>query len=175
MLKEKIQNDLKDSLKTGDKTKRLVLGMLNASIKNRELLKRGQLSKTVSDTIELEKQSQLNDEEVLEVITSEVKKRKESIEQFKLGGRQELVEKESAELENLLGYLPEQLSEDQIKQEVQQAITGLGINPDDSVSGPRPERRGDMGKIIGAVMAKLKGRADGTVVSKIVKEMLSSN
>lgn len=161
MLKEKIQQDLKDSLKSGDKNKRLVLGMLNASIKNRELIKRGQLSKTIVDIIELEKQSQLNDEEILEVISSEVKKRKESIEQFKLGGRQELVDKESTELESLTGYLPEQLSEDQIKQEIQAVITQTGA-----------KEMKDMGKVIGAVMVKIKGRADGTVVSKIVKELL---
>lgn len=161
MLKEKIQQDLKDSLKSGDKNKRLVLGMLNASIKNRELIKRGQLSKTIVDIIELEKQSQLNDEEILEVISSEVKKRKESIEQFKLGGRQELVDKESTELESLTGYLPEQLSEDQIRQEIQAVITQTGA-----------KEMKDMGKVIGAVMVKIKGRADGTVVSKIVKELL---
>src|SRR3989344_6741869 len=113
MLKQQLQKELNESLKAGDQIKRLVLGMVMTSIKNRELGKRQQLSKTVSDTGELEKQSQLTDEEILEVIASEVRKRKESVEQFKAGGREELAQKEKSEMDILLAYLPEQMCEDE--------------------------------------------------------------
>ena len=76
MLKEKIQKELGEALKAGEQLKRLVLSLLTAAIKNKELVKRQQLSKTINDVGELEKQSQLTDDEVLEVVSSEVKKRK---------------------------------------------------------------------------------------------------
>lgn len=153
---------MKNSLKSGDKLKRVVLGSLMATIKNRELLKRGQLSKTIIDAKELETKSMLNDEEILEAIASEVKKRKESIEQFKAGGRDELVDKESAEMEILMVYLPEQMSEEDVRKEVQDIVTQLGATD-----------MKEIGKVIGAAMTKLKGKADGGLVSKIVKELLA--
>ncbi len=161
MLKQQLQKDLTQSLKSGDQLKRLVLGMLMTAVKNKELVKRQQLSKSVSDASELEKQSQLTDEEILETIASEVKKRKEAIEQFKTGGREELAQKEKSEMDILIAYLPEQMSEEDIRTEIQKTITELNAS---SVK--------DMGKVIGAVMAKLKGRADGGLVSKIAKELL---
>ncbi len=161
MLKQELQKAALDSLKSGDATKRLVLGMLMTSIKNRELNKRKQLSKTVSDPAELEKQSQLSDEEILEVLAGEVKKRKEAIEQFKSGDRDELAEKERVEMDILVAYLPEQMSEEAIRAEVQKTVTEL------NAQGPK-----DMGKVIGAVMAKLKGKAPGDIVSKTAKELL---
>src|SRR3989338_962542 len=162
MLKGILGEDLKNSLKSGDKLKRVVLGSLMATIKNRELLKRGQLSKTIIDAKELETKSMLNDEEILEAIASEVKKRKESIEQFKAGGRDELVDKESAEMEILMVYLPEQMSEEDVRKEVQDIVTQLGATD-----------MKEIGKVIGAAMTKLKGKADGGLVSKIVKELLA--
>lgn len=162
MLKQKLQEDLNNSLKSGDQLKRLVLGMVMTAVKNRELTKRTQLSKTTSNTGELEKQSQLTDEEVIEVIAGEVKKRKEAMEQFKSGGRDELAQKEKSEMDILLTYLPEQLGEDEIRAEVQKTISEVGAT---SVK--------DMGKVIGAAMGKLKGRADGSSVSRLVKELLT--
>ena len=153
---------MKNSLKSGDKLKGVVLGSLMATIKNRELLKRGQLSKTIIDAKELETKSMLNDEEILEAIASEVKKRKESIEQFKAGGRDELVDKESAEMEILMVYLPEQMSEEDVRKEVQDIVTQLGATD-----------MKEIGKVIGAAMTKLKGKADGGLVSQIVKELLA--
>lgn len=166
MLKQKLQEDLNKSLKSGDQLKRLVLGMVMTAIKNRELAKRQQLSKTVSDTVGLEKQSQLTDEEIIEAIAGEVKKRKEAIEQFRAGGREELAQKEKSEMDILLTYLPEQMSENEIRAEVQKIISELGTPPAGGLGSK------DMGRVIGAVMAKLKGRADGSVVSKIVKKLL---
>lgn len=162
MLKQQLQKELNESLKSGDQAKRLVLGMLMTAVKNKELAKRQQLSKTISDAAELEKQSQLMDEEIIETIAGEVKKRKEAAEQFTVGGREELAQKEKSEMNILLTYLPEQLGEDEIRAEVQKTISELGA------SGNK-----DMGRVIGAVMAKLKGRVDGGAVSKIVKELLA--
>ena len=130
------------------------------AVKNKELVKRQQLSKSVSDASELEKQSQLTDEEILETIASEVKKRKEAIEQFKQAGVKNW-HKRKSEMDILIGVSPEQMSEEDIRTEIQKTITELNAS---SVK--------DMGKVIGAVMAKLKGRADGGLVSKIAKELL---
>lgn len=161
MLKDTLKNDLNASLKAGDQLKRSVLGMVMTTVKNRELAKRQQLSKTVTDFAKLESDSQLTDNEVLEVFLGEVKKRKESIEQFRAGGREELVAKEQAEIDILMSYMPKQMAEADVRDEIAKTISDLGA------SGAK-----DMGKVIGAVMAKLKGRADGALVSKIAKELL---
>jgi uncharacterized protein YqeY len=161
VLKEQLQKELNEALKSGNQLRRLVLGLLMTAIKNREVAKRTQLSKTITDIAELEKQSQATNDEVLEVIAGEVKKRKEAIEQFKAGGREDLAQKEKSEIDILAAYLPEQAGEEEIRAEVQKSIAEL------NAQGPK-----DMGKVIGAVMAKLKGKADGGTVSKIAKELL---
>ncbi len=162
MIKPQLQAEMTEALKAGNQLKRLVLGTLMTAIKNKELVKRGQIGKITNDQKELAEKSQLTNEEVLEVIASEVKKRKDSIEQFQKGGRNDLVEKEKAEAEILMAYLPEQLSEEKIRNEIQRVIEEL------NATSAR-----EMGQVIGAVMAKLKGRADGGTVSKIAKELLS--
>lgn len=162
MLKEKLQKDLTDSLKSGDQIKRLTLGILITSIKNKELLKRTALSKANTDPTKLQEQSQLSDDEIIETIFSEVKKRKEAIEQFEKAGRTELAQKEKTEMEILMAYMPEQMSEEQIRIEIQKTISEL------NAQGPK-----DMGKVIGTVIAKIKGKADGGLISKIAKELLS--
>ena len=146
MLKEKLQQDIKDALKSGDSKKRMVLGMVLSAIKNKEI----------------EKRSELGDDDTIAVIASEIKKRKDSVEQFEKGGRPELAEGERQEGEMLMAYMPEQMSDEEVKDEVKKAISSTGA------LGPK-----DMGKVIGAVMAKIKGKADGTLVSKIVREELS--
>ena len=162
MIKEKLQQDIKEALKAGDASKRLCLSMIMNAIKNRELEKRTKLSKTEKDASKLEKESELNDEEIIEVIGSEVKKRKESMESYEKGGRPELAQKEKEELDILMDYMPKQMSEDEVREEVKKVIQEIGA------SGAK-----DMGKVIGAVMAKVKGKADGQTVSKFVKEELS--
>ena len=162
MLKEQLQKEMTEALKAGNQLKRLVLGTLMTAIKNKELAKRGQIGKTTNETRELEQKSQLTNEEIFEVMAGEVKKRKDSIEQFSAGGRMDLANKERAEMEILLAYLPEQLSEEEVRKEVQAIIEQLGV-----------KEMKEMGKVIGAVMAKLKGRADGGLVSKITKEILA--
>ncbi len=161
MLKDKLQQDMKDALKSGDAQKRMTLGMVLSAVKGRELDKRSKLSKSGIEIANLEEQSKLNDEEIIEVLSSEIKKRKEAIEQFQKGGREELAQKEMEELSMLMEYMPAQMSEAEVMAEVKKAIAETGA------SGPK-----DMGKVIGAVMARVKGKADGQLVSKLVKDEL---
>jgi uncharacterized protein YqeY len=162
-LKEKLQGEVKEALKSGNSQKRTLLGMVLSAVKNREFDKRAKISKTTGETdaVKLDEAAKLNDEEVLETIASEIKKRKDSVEQFENGGRPELAASEKEEINMLMVYMPEQMSEEEVRAEVKKAIVETGA------AGPK-----DMGKVIGAVMAKIKGKADGTLVSKLVKEGL---
>ncbi|PIP15610.1 MAG: hypothetical protein CO003_01725 [Candidatus Portnoybacteria bacterium CG_4_8_14_3_um_filter_44_15] len=162
-LKEKIQAEVKKAMLEKNAVGVLVLRMLLASILNKEKEKRAKLSKDEKDIAKLEQLSKINDEEALEVISSEVKKRKDSIEQFAQGGRSDLVEKEKKELEVLMKYLPEQISEDEIRKIVKDKIEELNISSGKSEAA---------GKLMGAIMPQLKGKADGSLVSKIVSEEL---
>lgn len=167
MLKEKLQNDLNLALREKDELRRVVLSSLVAAIVNKEKEKRTKLSKTTQDVAKLEKLSILTDDEIIEVISSEVKKRKEAIEQYKAGDRQELANKEKKELDILLSYMPEQMDEEKIRDVVKSVISELGIEKD-SVEGGK-----NIGKVMAEVMKKIKGKAEGGIVSKIVKEELS--
>lgn len=148
-LKEQILSDLKDALKSGDVLKRDVLRLLFGVIKNAEIEKK-------------KKEEGLNDEEVIEVIKRSIKQRKDSIEQYEKGERSDLAEKEKKELEILSVYLPEQMSEEKVKEEIKKIISSVG-----AVS------QKDFGKVMGMAMRNLKGQADGDVVKKIVEEELS--
>lgn len=143
---------MKEAMKSRDALKRMVLSLVQSAIKNRELQKRAKSGQT----------EELNDEEVLEVIASEVKKRKESVESYEKGGRDELAQKERDEINILMNYMPEQMSEDEIRTEAKKAIAEIGAK---DVK--------EMGKALGVLMPKLKGRADGQTVSRIVKEELT--
>ena len=147
-LKEKIIADLKDAMRSGDTVKRDTLRFLDSAIKNAEIEKK-------------KREEGLSEEEILEVISRSVKQRNDSIRQYTDGGRPELAEKEKIELEILKAYLPEQMSEDEIRKIVKEIISSAG-----SVSAS------DMGKIMGQAMGKMKGIADGNVVRKIVGEEL---
>lgn len=192
MLKEKLQNGLKESLKSGDVLKRLVLGMLLTAIKNKEFNKRTKLSKTEKDISRLETASLLNDEETIEIVGSEVKKRKEAIESYEKGSRPELAQKEKKELEILMTYMPEQMSEEDVRKLVRQTITEMTssvrgrMSTESESSADHAFQAGrtssgikdtglpaQAGKVIGQVMAKVKGRTEGDIVSKLVKEELS--
>ena len=162
-LKGNIREDLKEAVKNREELKSSVLRLLLAAIFNKEKEKRYKLSKEKPELSgeELEEESQLNDEEVIDVISSEAKKRKESIVEFGKGKRMDLVEKEKKELEILEKYLPEQMSEEEIKKLVKEAI-------DKTVA----KEMKDMGKVMAELMPQVKGKADGSLVSKIVKELL---
>lgn len=161
MLKDQIKKDQIAAMKSGDQLRRTTLGTLLSVIKNRELVKRGQLSKTISDEAKLEQESQLTDDEAVEAISSEVKKRKDAMEQFSAANRQDLADKEKEEKNILLTYLPQQLSEEEIKAEIAVLIKELGVTDIK-----------DMGRVIKEAMAKLKGRVDGGRLSQIVKQAL---
>jgi uncharacterized protein YqeY len=154
-LKEKIRLNLNSALKEKRTLEVLVLRQLLAAILNKEKEKRFKAKE--------EKDIQLTDEEVIEVISSEAKKRRESIFEFGKGKRQDLVEKEKKELEILEKYLPEQLPEEEIRKLIKEAIEKTDA-----------KEIKDMGKVMAELMPKIKGKADGTLVSKIVKELLET-
>ncbi len=160
-LKEKINQDFKEAFKAKEELRVSVLRMLNSAIKNKEMEKRAKLVKTITEEAELVKQSQLIDEEVLAAIGTEVKRRKDSIEQYKAGGRPELAAQEEAEFKILSVYLPEQMEEDTVRKIVIESIKESGA------AGVT-----DLGKVMKVLMPKVKGKADGGMVNKIVKEEL---
>jgi len=163
MLKTTIRSDLNQAVKGKEELKSSTLRMVMAAISNKEIEKRTKIwkEKPESSIEELEKESQLTDEEIIQVLQSEIKKRKESILGFEQGKRKDLAEKEKKELEILKGYLPEQLSEEEIKGLAQKAIEKVGAT-----------QLKDMGKIMAELMPQVKGRADGGLISKVVRELL---
>ena len=160
MLKDQVQQDYIEAFKGGDRIKSDTLKMVQAGIRNFEIEKRTKLSKEGGE--DLEKKSMLNDEEVLEVIAREAKKRKEAIEIYSKEGKVDVAEKEGKELEVLSVYLPEQMSEDEVRVLVEKAIEKTGAS-----------EIKEMGKVMGALMPDTKGKADGAMVSGIVKELLN--
>jgi len=112
---------------------------------------------------EIDKGKELSDEEVLEVLTSAAKKHRDSIEQFRKGGREDLVKQEEDELKLILGYMPEQLNAEELGKLVEEAITEVGA-----------EGEKDMGKVMKVLMPKVKGKADGKAVSLLVSSRLKS-
>lgn len=163
-LKVKIQEDLIKSLKERDELKASVFRLLLASLLNREKEKRYKTYQAKTDITEKElvEKSQLSDEEILEVISSEIKKRREAALEFEKGKRQDLVDKEKKEMEILKGYLPEQMSEEEVRELVKEVIEKVSA-----------KTQKDMGKVMSQLMPKVKGKADGSIVSSIVKELLS--
>ncbi|SMO38636.1 hypothetical protein SAMN06269117_102134 [Balnearium lithotrophicum] len=145
-LKERLKEDMKEALKAKDKVKLSTIRMINSLIKNAEIEKRGELT----------------DDEIVQLLMKYAKQRRESIEMYEKGGRQDLVEKEKAELAVVESYLPKQMTEEEIRQVVKEAIEETGA------SSPK-----DIGKVMKVVMPKVKGRADGSLVNRIVKELLS--
>jgi uncharacterized protein len=145
-LLQRIDEDVKKALKGGDKAKLLVLRGLKSDIKYKAI----------------DKGEDLTDDDVIGVLGSAAKKRRDSIEQFKAGNRDDLVEKESAELQVILEYLPEQLTEDKLRDIIQNAITKTGADSPAKV-----------GLVMKEVMAEAKGKADGKLVNRLAVEMLS--
>lgn len=164
MLKETLQQDLKNAMKQKKQLETDVLRMVLSEILNQEKQKRYKLIKENPELNEqeLQEKSELANQEIIQVLSSEAKKRKDSIEQFEKGGRYDLAQKEKQEAEILKKYLPEQLPESEIKKLAQEVIQELGA-----------ESPKDMGKVIAQLMPKLKGKADGSMVSKAVKDLLS--
>lgn len=143
-----IEDDLTQSMRSKQEKEVSVLRMLLASLKNKK--------------IELRKKDDLSDEEVLDVLKSEEKKRKDSIILYKEGSRDDLVEKEESEIKILERYMPEKLGDEAIEKIVREIVDSLG-----------DEEKANFGKVMGAVMGKVKGQADGSKVGELVKKVLS--
>ncbi|WP_019132567.1 GatB/YqeY domain-containing protein [Peptoniphilus obesi] len=144
-LKDKLMEDLKSAMRNKDKLRKDTITMVRAAIKQKE----------VDDRVEL------NDQDVIDILTKQLKEKKHSIEEFKKGDRQDLIEQTNKEIDVLLDYLPKQLGEDELRQIIQETMNENNIN---SVK--------DMGTLMKNIMPKVKGRADGNTVSKIAKELL---
>ncbi|GFZ30911.1 MULTISPECIES: GatB/YqeY domain-containing protein [Clostridium] len=145
-IKERLQEDWKQALKARDKFKAETLSTARSAV----LL------------VEKTEVVQLEDERVIEILSREVKQRRESMLEFEKGNRQDLVDKVNAEIQILLNYLPQQLSEDEILEIIREAAIEVGAN-----------NMKDMGKVMSAVRPKIVGRADGKLVSQMVKDYLN--
>ena len=145
-LKEQLQSDLKDAMRQGDKLRRDTLRLVLSSLHNAEIASHGEL----------------DDDGVLGVLTKEAKQRRESIEEFRKGGREEKAAEEEAELEVISSYLPEALTREDVLAAAKEVIQESGASS-----------MKDIGKVMPALMQRLQGRADGREASEVVRELLS--
>jgi len=150
MQKQKIQDDLKQAMLAKDEERLSVIRMLKSAIQYFEIQKGGA-------------GYEATDEDVMDVVGREIKKRRESIEMYKNGNRPELAAKEERELTILQTYLPEQLDEETVRALVTEAVNQTGATT-----------MQDMGKVMAALMPKVKGKADGNLISSLVREKLSN-
>jgi uncharacterized protein YqeY len=164
MLKQQIQNSVNEAMKAGNQFLVGTLRMLLASIITKEKERRYKISKEKPELAKdaLVKESELTDEQILEVVSVEIKKRKDAIALYQQGNRPELAEKEQQEIDILIKYLPEQLSPEVLRELVTESVKITGAT-----------EMKDMGKIMVDLSPKVKGRADNSEISKIVKELLS--
>lgn len=145
-LKEQLTNDMKEAMKAHEKERLAVIRMVRGAIKQQEI----------------DGKTELDDEGVIAVMSKEIKMRKDSLAEFQKGGRDDLVAKTQAEIDFLMPYMPAQLSEDEVRKLVQEAVAQTGAA---TVK--------DMGKVMGVLMPKVKGRADGKLVNMIVRDLLA--
>src|SRR3990167_4183518 len=162
-IKQQIQNNVKESLKSGDALVSGTLRMALAAIISKEKEKRFKISKEKPALKEegLVKESELTNDEVINTLLSEIKKRRDAITLYEKGNRPELADKEKKEIEIIQKYLPEQLSSDELKKLIKESISKVGA-----------KEMKDMGKVMADLSPKIKGKADNSIVSKIVKELL---
>ncbi len=148
-LNDKISQDLKDAMKSGDKVRLLTIRSIRASI------------------LEFEKSGsgkEMNSDEEIKLLSTAAKKRKESIEQFTNGGREDLARAEEVELQIIMSYLPKQLSAEDIEKEVIKIAEKVGA-----------KSKADFGKLMGAAVNEMKGKADGRAIKDIVQKVLGEN
>ncbi len=146
-LLERLNQDMKDAMRNKDKVKLSVIRMVKASLQN-EAIKLGK--------------DELSEEEELTVLTKELKQRNDSLHEFKKAGRDDLVEKSDIELNVLQVYMPEQLSNEELEEIILQTIEEVNATS-----------KKEMGKVMGALMPKVKGKADGTKVNQLVLKHLA--
>ena len=144
-LQEKINNDMKTAMKSGDKLALETLRMVKAQIKNTAIAKG----------------KELKDQDVIAILSNQAKRRKDSEEMYRQGGREDLAEKEAKELLIINSYLPRALSEDELAALIDEAINNSGA-----------ENASDIGKVMGLIMPQTKGRADGKIIQEMVKNKL---
>ena len=145
-LKQKLTDDLKQAMRGGDRVRRSVIRLVQAAIKNAEIAR----------------QATLEDADILGIMAKEVRQRKESIEAFKQGNRQDLVAQEEAELAILQEYLPQQITREEVMAEARRVIEEVGA-----------QGLSDKGKVMPKLIAQLKGRADGREINAVVTELLT--
>ena len=145
-LENQLKTDMKNALKAGDKNKLNTLRSVVSQVKDEWIKKRADLT----------------DQEVISVLLRALKSRKDSVEMYKQGNRADLVDKEQNEINVIQSYLPEQLSESDIRKEIASIVESVGASDIK-----------DIGKVMGPAMAKLKGKADGKLVQEIAKSLLS--
>ncbi|MDQ0161294.1 GatB/YqeY domain-containing protein [Bacillus alveayuensis] len=145
-LLERLNQDMKQAMKNKEKDRLTVIRMVKASLQN-EAIKLGK--------------SELTEEEELTVLSREVKQRKDSLQEFENAGRSDLVEKVQNEINILNDYMPEQLSEEELLEIIKQTIAEVNATS-----------KAEMGKVMGAIMPKVKGKADGSLVNKLVQQQL---
>jgi uncharacterized protein YqeY len=146
-LKERLNADMKEALKAHDSARLSTIRMIISAVRNKEI----------------DARKDMDDEGVLSVLSTSAKQRRESIEQYEKAGRQDLVDKEKAELEVIMSYMPQQMGREEIEALVRDAVAESGA------AGPA-----DMGKVMKVLMPKVKGRADGKLVNEVVKAALGS-
>ena len=146
MIIDKLQGEMVVALKRGDTLRVSTLRLLISALKNEQIAK----------------MRELTEEEELAVVAKQAKQRRESIESYEKAGRAESADKEKAELDILMEYMPAQLSREELEGIVSATIEGMGVT-----------NMAEMGKVIGAVNAKVKGQAEGSVIAQLVKEKLA--
>ncbi len=150
-LSQRIEDDIRTALKAGDKQRLSCLRMVKSKVQEKQVELRGTEGR----------EAELSDEDVTNVVSAYAKQRRDSIESYEQGGRKDLAANERAELEILTAYLPQQMSEDEVSAIVDDAVRESGA------SEPK-----DMGAVMKLVMPKVKGRADGKLVNRIVQSRL---
>ena len=146
MLLEQLQKEMKEAMKSGDKEKLSVIRMLISEIKK----------------VQIDSKKELTDQDIIKILQKYAKQRKEAIQQYKNANRPDLAEKEQKELEIVEQYLPQPLSNEELEKIIDETISELGASS-----------MKDMGKVMKAVTEKVQGRAEGSVISQIVREKLS--
>lgn len=142
---EKLEKDMIEAMKSKDKDRLTVIRMVKAALKQEEI----------------DHKKEINDELLIDVVNKQIKMRKDSITEFEKGGRQDLIDKTQQEIDVLMAYLPEQLSQEEVLKVIDEIFEEV-----------KPESPKDMGKVMGAAQAKLKGKADMKEVSSIIRERL---
>jgi len=144
-LSDRLNDDMKQAMKDQNKFRLSVLRMIRSSVKNAEI----------------ERRRPLDDQEVLEILNRELKQRRESLQEVEKAGRQDLADSLTAEIEIISEYMPKPLSEQELEDIVKATIQEVGASS-----------KSDMGKVMGALMPKVKGRADGKLVNQLVQKLL---